>query len=137
PRGDWLMFRYPVIDITIDETQGTTTPLLDLQEIGPAPDDDDLQIDLSQWNQVNMRPSSAANAWAIQARDAFVYGTGRVCLSDYSHFYVRLAAPPSITRQRYLRIAYVMGPPEEWTRQRLSDALSRGQERRVEIPLHT
>ncbi|HEX9003653.1 MAG TPA: hypothetical protein VGB07_27335 [Blastocatellia bacterium] len=110
--GDWAMYRYPYIDVTLDSSGPSANdapgkPFV----IKPAADDAQFGVaDASLWRASNMQliqtAPGSAQTWKVNQNASLEYIPDlNFCLADYTHFYVRLAVSPGAD-PRSLQIFY-------------------------------
>jgi hypothetical protein len=116
--GDWSMYQYPHIDVElqganklISQPKTVTSPTL------PALTSNDLLLDPtdgSQWKRSNMLPvPSEPGSWFVMEDPSLRYRKPlNLCLSDYSHVYIKMAASPEV-RPRTLQVFYLLNEQPE------------------------
>lgn len=130
----WAMYRYPTVTLRLSpllpaDMMAQSKPAnTDLSPERPAftPQDFLFNVtDPTQWQADHMEPvTGTENLWAIQT-DPILRFTEPInlCLADYSHFAVRLAAAPEVAR-RYFQLYF-----------RLEGESDFSEARSVQIPL--
>jgi hypothetical protein len=117
---DWAMYRYPYIDILLDPMtssgDGAIRPSnTDLSPYTPKPTIGDFRFDTtdpSLWDVTGMElvqtDDRAVNTWRVGQDPSLRHNRPiSVCLSDYTHIYVRMAASVDI-KPRAMQIYYAL-----------------------------
>lgn len=117
---DWAMYRYPYIDVLLDPMtssgDGAIRPSnTDLSPYNPQPTIGDFRFDITDlnlWGVTGMElvqtDDRAVNTWMVGQDPSLRYSQPiSVCLSDYTHIYVRMAASADI-KPRALQIYYAL-----------------------------
>jgi hypothetical protein len=98
---DQLLFRYPYIDVLLDDDPATAEESQRVATVRPQPGEDDLAFsfdDTTHWQAHGLRRTDKRPTWLITSTDARLTYTQSLseCLADYSHLYVRAAVKPGI-----------------------------------------
>lgn len=110
--GDWAMFRYPYIDVTLNPAPPSAEDMPGKPfRVQPSADDTRFDAtDVSLWQaskmQLEQTEAGVASTWKVSREGSLEYKPAlNLCLADYTHFYVRLAVSPDV-QPRALLISY-------------------------------
>lgn len=115
--GDWVMYRYPYIDVTLlpyssikkDTREPSNTDLGSIPNLTSS----DFRFDVTKsslWDITGMTPADGEqkHQWVVDKAPSMHYTLPfSICLSDYTYLYVRMAASPDI-KPRALQIYYLL-----------------------------
>lgn len=117
--GDWAMYRYPYIDLYLhpDSSAKNTAIKPSNTDLGSIPKltSSDFSFDVAElglWEVAGMAPvlgeQSMHNMWVVDQNPTMRYALPlSICLSNYTHVYVQMAASPDI-KPRALQIYYLL-----------------------------
>lgn len=120
--GDWAMYRYPYIDLRLNPAKDVATTAASKPFI-PALTAADTRFDIRDaklWQRSDMRlvqaEAGATDTWNLGSNPRLEFDQSLdLCLADYTHFYVRLAASPD-NYPLALRILYKLGDESVFSR---------------------
>jgi hypothetical protein len=101
--ADWAVYRYPHIDLLVAQ-ENNIAPQPNRDRFIPARSNEDMQFSISDetiWRTANMQragePPNGSTTWVVQ-QDPMLYNAQplNLCLADYSHIVVRMAASADI-----------------------------------------
>jgi hypothetical protein len=112
---DWAMYRYPFIDVELNPTEAMDKDQkieirpsnTDLSPMIAVPTPNDLQFDVDNpqlWKTARMKltteQTSSGDSWIVRKDPIMEYNQAmNVCLADYTHFYVKMAASQDINNR--------------------------------------
>jgi hypothetical protein len=115
--GDWAMYRYPYIDVSLHPNSSIKSATIEPSntDLGSIPKltSSDFRFDVTKsslWDITGMTPviGEQQHLWVVGKDPSMHYTLPfGVCLSDYTHIYVRMAASPDI-KPRALQIYYLL-----------------------------